>query len=197
MTLIDSGTGFLTDEDTVLGRIVGLGAVTKPTSVETYPLVENELVQAVWDGSDLHVYSDRLATSVIGELFLRPGRTISMPYIGFFTDESATASTEVTIAAIHDLSGLTWEQIARALAVSKRTVLLWARGGRVSNKNYELVVSLKQLVDSMPGDPDTRRNTLLSSTPTHAGALTRWVQENVGGQARINAPIHAAHELMG
>lgn len=108
-----------------------------------------------------------------------------------------TASTAAVIEEIHEKSGLTWEQIARALAVSKRTVLLWARGNKVNSKNLESIMSLKQLVDSIPGDADARRTALLTSASSSASLLNGWARDNSARTTRVNAPTLPPTSLMG
>lgn len=180
-----------------LGRPTTTRATPELDLSEVLVLSENDVVRAVWSGGDFHIYSNREATLGIGEFFLSARRDDRVLYSAHATADSATTSTEAVVSSLKVLSGLTWEQIARALGVSKRTVLLWAGGARVSNKNHELVLSLKNLVDSIPGDPDTRRNALLVSTPSRASALMLWVQEKASDESRVNAPVLIGHELMG
>jgi hypothetical protein len=102
------------------------------------------------------------------------------------------------VVYIHDNSGLTWEQIARALGVSKRSVHLWASGARVSGKNVEALTGFKALVDSVGGkSPDDRRMALLSSSPDAASPLTRWAKSLAQTRSNVNAPVLRAADLMG
>lgn len=110
---------------------------------------------------------------------------------------AADARTPAQIASdIHDRSGLTWEQIARALGVSKRAVLLWVRGGRVNSRNHEALQSLWQLIDVMRGDAEQHRNALLAPNESGVSPLAAWSRSRVEGN-RINAPVLNAIDLLG
>lgn len=113
------------------------------------------------------------------------------------TASDRTPSTADVIEEIHEKSGLTWDQIARALAVSKRTVLLWARGSKVNSKNLESIMSLKQLIDSIPGDAEARRTALLAASSSSASRLNEWARGNSARTTRVNAPTLPPTSLMG
>lgn len=73
-------------------------------------------------------------------------------------------STASLLAAAHEASGLTWEQIARYFGVSRRAVHLWGSGGRMTASNEELLVHLVHAVDSVKHlDHSDRRQALLTS----------------------------------
>jgi transcriptional regulator with XRE-family HTH domain len=65
--------------------------------------------------------------------------------------ERVSLSDPVDFAsAVQDLrhrSGLTWQELADALGVSRRTVHHWATGGRVSTAHARLIEDLAALVD--------------------------------------------------
>lgn len=74
------------------------------------------------------------------------------------------------VKMIHDESGLTWEQLSKALNVSRRSVHLWASGGRINARHSEMITRLAQLVRSAPvREPTLVRTWLHASEP---GALS-------------------------
>ena len=73
-------------------------------------------------------------------------------------------STAQALTEVREASGLTWEQLARYFGVSRRSVHLWAAGGRMSASNEELLAHLELTIESMHDlDVDTRRRQLLRS----------------------------------
>lgn len=65
---------------------------------------------------------------------------------------------------LHEQSGLTWDQLGRALGVSRRAIHLWARGGRMNSTNAENLNSLVGIVRELPGtSPAANRAALLAS----------------------------------
>jgi DNA-binding XRE family transcriptional regulator len=78
------------------------------------------------------------------------------------------------VRALHDRSGLTWEEIADLLGVKRRSVHFWAKGQPISATNARHVNELWQLVVALDlGDPQATRGELLSPderghSPIHA-----------------------------
>jgi transcriptional regulator with XRE-family HTH domain len=72
------------------------------------------------------------------------------------------------IKALRADSGLTWEQLAKLLGVSRRSVHIWANGGRMTASHIERLSRLRQAVAALPGDTaEERRASLLA--PSAAG----------------------------
>jgi len=72
-------------------------------------------------------------------------------------------STATTIKQFREESGLTWDQIAKIFAVSRRAVHLWAAGKSMNAGHEELLYDLLQIVGSLPGSsPTDRRAAILS-----------------------------------
>lgn len=66
------------------------------------------------------------------------------------------------LAEIREISGLTWDQLARYFGVSRRAVHLWAAGGRMSAANEELLAHLVRSVAAVRDlEPAARRQALL------------------------------------
>jgi hypothetical protein len=64
---------------------------------------------------------------------------------------------------LHRESGLTWEQLARTLGVSRRSVHAWAGGQRVSGRNLERLSHVYFTIRRIPADsPSGRRHALFT-----------------------------------
>lgn len=61
------------------------------------------------------------------------------------------SGTAVAIREVRERAGLTWDQIARLFGVSRRSVHLWAGGGRMTAANEESLLRVANLVSSMDG----------------------------------------------
>ena len=57
---------------------------------------------------------------------------------------TSVATPSELLAQTREASGLTWDQLARYFGVSRRSVHLWAAGGRMSAANEELLAHLKR-----------------------------------------------------
>jgi DNA-binding transcriptional regulator YiaG len=80
-------------------------------------------------------------------------------------------STAEAVKFIHDHSGLTWDQLAKAFGVSRRAVHLWAAGKAINARHAELVADLVVVVRSLPGSTAAERRTALLR-PSTAGPST-------------------------
>lgn len=68
-----------------------------------------------------------------------------------------------SLSWLHDASGLTWDQLGRALGVSRRAVHMWAAGGRINSTNAEHLNELVGIVRQMQSEhPSDVRAVLLS-----------------------------------
>jgi DNA-binding XRE family transcriptional regulator len=107
-------------------------------------------------------------------------------------------SSQALIEEVYSLSGLTWDQIARTLGVSKRSVLLWAKGAKVSGRNLELLGEFAQLISALPArTPNERRVRLLTSENGRPSALSSWIKQHFAGRPAINSPSASPAELLG
>jgi transcriptional regulator with XRE-family HTH domain len=80
--------------------------------------------------------------------------------------------------AVQDLrhrSGLTWQELADALGVSRRAVHHWATGGRVSAAHARLIEDLAALVDETTApSPVVTRERLLAPRPSGPSLLAAF-----------------------
>lgn len=98
---------------------------------------------------------------------------------------------------IHDASGLTWNQIARLLGVSRRSVHMWANGGRMNATNAETLNALAAVIQAVPsGTPDQRRAYLLAPRGDGRSALDEFRAERTIEHG-MNASTFAPDELIG
>jgi DNA-binding transcriptional regulator YiaG len=76
---------------------------------------------------------------------------------------SEPGSTAKAVRKAHEDSGLTWEQLARTFGVSRRSLHLWANGGRMNAGNVEILMNFVDLVNHMnAATPSERRTALLA-----------------------------------
>jgi DNA-binding transcriptional regulator YiaG len=67
------------------------------------------------------------------------------------------------IKKLRSESGLTWDQLAKLFGVSRRSMHLWAGGGRMNSANVEQLSRLWGLIIALPGEtPEARRAALLT-----------------------------------
>ena len=112
--------------------------------------------------------------------------------------EPAPATATALLERVHERSGLTWEQIARALGVSKRSIHLWAGGGKLNGRNMEALASLDALVAANSGDgPEYCRAALLTAAPGAASPLAAWSRRQGQAIVGVNTPILSPVDLMG
>ena len=74
-------------------------------------------------------------------------------------------STSQQIRMLRDFSGLTWGQLARLFAVDRRSLHMWANGGRLNARNAELLAEALRIVRSVAiraGGPEATRAALLA-----------------------------------
>ena len=86
---------------------------------------------------------------------------------GFLTPAERSATQPSTPQEmtqwLHRESGLTWEQLARTLGVSRRSVHAWAGGQRVSGRNLERLSNVYFTIKRIPADsPSDRRHALFA-----------------------------------
>ena len=133
-------------------------AVTTITSVSA-PL-------SVWPSWSLGTTGDQLTwQSEHPYLFISflPGTRSS-----WFTEDDLPirriASGQRALAELRSKTEFTWDQLARALGVNRRSLHFWARGERASASNFERLIQLVEIVRSVDqGDPAETTVLLLES----------------------------------
>lgn len=114
-------------------------------------------------------------------------------------EEAAAAPTAAQLLkSVRETSGLTWDQIARALGVSRRAIHHWTNGDRMSAHNIEQLVALNALVTSVPGDdPDSKRAALLLPGPDGDSQFDVFRREVAQGGVDVNALPAPQQALLG
>lgn len=110
----------------------------------------------------------------------------------------ATLSDAELIKSLKLESGLTWDQIARTFDVSRRSIHLWATGGRISAGNAEALQSFAALVRAVGGStPEETRNSLLTLGPDNHSPLDRFRRERHALSRAVGGPAFDAAALLG
>lgn len=110
----------------------------------------------------------------------------------------ALKDTEETVNYVHSRSGLTWEQLARILGVSRRSVHMWAAGGRMTARHFELLTDLARLIHSAPAHSSTDVRTWLFSGmgPSAKSPLDELMARHRRGGAPLVGSGYTPRELL-
>jgi hypothetical protein len=102
------------------------------------------------------------------------------------------------VKMIHDESGLTWEQLSKAFNVSRRSVHLWASGGRINARHSEMIMRLAQLVRSAPvREPSLVRTWLYASEPGSRSPMEEFRDQYRKAGAPLQGAGYTSSELLG
>jgi hypothetical protein len=89
-------------------------------------------------------------------------------YVPAAHPEPSATATATAIRRLHEVSGLTWDELARAFGVSRRTVHAWANGSKLNQTHSERLSAVARLIDSVATDSPPRTRAALHA-PTSAG----------------------------
>jgi DNA-binding transcriptional regulator YiaG len=79
-----------------------------------------------------------------------------------------------SVRALHERSGLTWDELAYIFGVSRRTLHNWSTGGQVSASHAQAIASVMGVIHEVDaGDPKLTRSKLLAPTAEGETAYTR------------------------
>ncbi|MDX2682333.1 hypothetical protein [Streptomyces soliscabiei] len=113
-------------------------------------------------------------------------------------DPDLPLESAALVQMIHDQSGLTWEQLSKTLNVSRRSVHLWASGGRVNARHGEMIMRLAQLVRSAPvREPALVRAWLHASEPGAPSPMEEFRAQYRKAGAPIQSAGYTSSELLG
>jgi transcriptional regulator with XRE-family HTH domain len=133
------------------------------------------------------------------------GGQTSTPFVGHpgdgrrsTEDERDEAATDgETVSRLHQISGLTWEQLAKVFGVSRRTLHMWAAGARMNAVNSETLHHVLARVEALGGEsPEDVRTRLLRIGTDGLSLYDRLREERSSGRKAINAPQWRAAELL-
>jgi transcriptional regulator with XRE-family HTH domain len=126
--------------------LVAAGLVGGPSTATTIPVEARES----WDTRD------------------RPTAPLrnNVPVAVTATEPVHSADLSVAVRGLRDVSGLTWDQLAKLFGVSRRSVHHWANGSRMTGAHAQLLSELTRLVrDLRASGPDETRSRLLEPGP--------------------------------
>jgi len=126
----------------------GVLALLVATSAPLAPSAPLGITVSPWTGAPRVVNERGLFSSTTAPLLLE--RSLPAGDLVIAPSVVHTSSADL-VRSIHDVSGLTWEQIARMFAVSRRAVHAWANGARVSARNLEALSQLAGALESRRG----------------------------------------------
>lgn len=107
-------------------------------------------------------------------------------------------SSDTLIRRLHNRSGLTWDQLGRFLGVSRRSVHLWASGGRVNARHTEMISDLARVVDQAPGNTvDERRSWLFSAMPGSQSPMESFLARHKTPGTPVSGVGYTASQLIG
>ncbi|TFD74874.1 hypothetical protein E3T54_13065 [Cryobacterium sp. Sr8] len=110
----------------------------------------------------------------------------------------AKESPASLVLALHEESGLTWDQIARLLGVSRRAVHMWGSGGNLNAQNYESLAKLVALIRTLPGDsPSEKRTALLAPRDSSLSYFDALRRANAAGDTGVNSIPVSLRALLG
>lgn len=102
------------------------------------------------------------------------------------------------VKMIHDESGLTWEQLSKAFNVSRRSVHLWASGGRINARHSELIMRFAQVVRSAPvREPALVRTWLYASEPGEPSPMEAFQAQHRKAGTPLQGSGYTSTELLG
>jgi DNA-binding transcriptional regulator YiaG len=144
-----------------VGQYVVSAVFLATTLTTSAPVVENDALLAA-----ARQVSASTAPASIGDSAQPARRT-----------RRAVAAPADLIRELHTRSGLTWEQIARLLGISRRAAHQWAAGARITSRHHELLSSAVALVEQTNTiDPIAARAVLLAPRAGRASLFDEFRQ---------------------
>jgi DNA-binding transcriptional regulator YiaG len=118
----------------------------------------------------------RLPPSPISMPLIRVSAAIARDSVSDNLADSSSLLPELakSVRALHERSGLTWDELAYIFGVSRRTLHNWSTGGQVSASHAQAIASVTGVIhDVDAGDPKLTRSKLLAPTAEGETAYTR------------------------
>jgi DNA-binding transcriptional regulator YiaG len=109
----------------------------------------------------------------------------------------ASLSSALELARVREISGMTWDQIAKLFGVSRRAVHHWASGDNMNAHNYEFLAAIGSTLDQLSGDgPAEKKAQLFQTRP--GGSIYETLRKSVDlTQADLHGPRITASALLG
>lgn len=101
------------------------------------------------------------------------------------------------IRSLRERSGLTWELLARALGVSRRSLHMWAAGATVTAAHRAVMERFERLLDGHgPSSPADTRAWLFDRGANGEAPIDSFRASRDGGKREINGPVLTASEML-
>lgn len=109
----------------------------------------------------------------------------------------ASISLRTSVLLLHEISGLTWDQLGKLLGVSRRAMHLWSTGGRMNSFHAERLDRILTIIQGIEADtPSRRRDALLAPRPSGRTVYGELLAE-VARPTGINRPALPPEQLVG
>lgn len=133
-------------------------------------------------GSDIVASSDAYAQVLWKQLaYIRTALTLGTICQSdlLSIDSTDSSSTAEPVRALQTRSGLTWNELGRALGVSRRTVHNWSSGKRISERHAKRLEEFAQLIQQVGGPtPNDTRLRLISPDINGISPLSKFETES-------------------
>jgi transcriptional regulator with XRE-family HTH domain len=107
-----------------------------------------------------------------------------------------TRSLQESVIRLRDLSGLTWDQLAKLFGVSRRAMHLWASGGRMNSYHAELLSGILARINRIPADTPTQRREMILAPGADGRTIYETLLAERGRQHGVNAPALPPEQLV-
>src|SRR5260370_15321556 len=104
-------------------------------------------------------------------------------------------SLQESVVLLRELSGLTWNQLAKLFGVSRRAVHFWANGGRMNSIHSARLKEILLAVQSVEADSGARRREILLAPQADGRTLYESMLEGRGKGRGVNAPAFRPGQL--
>jgi hypothetical protein len=105
-------------------------------------------------------------------------------------DAARIQTTAQAVQYLHDISGLTWEQVSQLLGVSRRAVHMWAAGGAMSSGHEVILRRITATVEDLQAaSPSERRAAILAPRQAGQSIYDRLRAERARGDRVTGAPF--------
>ena len=107
-----------------------------------------------------------------------------------------TRSLQESVIRLRDLSGLTWDQLAKLFGVSRRAMHLWASGGRMNSYHAELLSGILARISMIPADTPAQRREMILVPGVDGRTIYEALVAERGTQHGVNAPSLPPEQLV-
>jgi transcriptional regulator with XRE-family HTH domain len=105
-------------------------------------------------------------------------------------------SLQSSVLLLRDMSGLTWEQLAKLFGVSRRAIHLWASGGRMNSAHSERLNAILSAIQHLEADTAEQRRQMLLAPRADGRSLYEGLLEGRRKSRGVNAPAFRPEQLV-